>query len=73
MVQNIKSFCDKIDSIKKMADNLRETSPSDPLIRNKIEGIRFFLLKDGADEPSNFRIWIGRSMQWTFDQNFKVL
>ncbi|MAD23594.1 MAG: hypothetical protein CMO44_05410 [Verrucomicrobiales bacterium] len=40
MVQNIKSFCDKIDSIKKMADNLRETSPSDPLIRNKIEVIQ---------------------------------
>ena len=40
MVQNIKSFCDKIDSIKKMADNLRETSPSDPLIRSKIEVIQ---------------------------------
>ena len=40
MVQNIKSFCDKIDSIKKMADELRQTSPSDPHIRNKIELIQ---------------------------------
>ena len=40
MVQNIKSFCDKIDSIKKMADDLRQTSPSDPLLRNKIENIQ---------------------------------
>ena len=40
MVQNIKSFCDKIDSIKKMADDLRQTSPSDPHIRNKIENIQ---------------------------------
>ena len=39
MVQNIKSFCDKIDSIKKMADELRQTPPSDPHIRNKIEVI----------------------------------
>ena len=40
MVQNIKSFCDKIDSIKKMADGLRQTSPSDPLLRDKIENIQ---------------------------------
>ena len=40
MVQNIKSFCDKIDSIKKMADSLRQTSPSDPLLRDKIENIQ---------------------------------
>ena len=48
MVQNIKSFCDKIDSIKKMADDLRQTSPSDPLLRNKIENIKqthYWLLK----------------------------
>ena len=40
MVQNIKSFCDKIDSIKKMADELRQTSASDYIIRNKIEVIQ---------------------------------
>mgnify|MGYP001234564610 FL=1 len=40
MVQNIKSFCDKIDSIKRMADELRQTPPSDPHIRNKIEVIQ---------------------------------
>ncbi|OUW57560.1 MAG: hypothetical protein CBD57_04620 [Candidatus Pelagibacter sp. TMED197] len=41
MVQNIKSFCDKIDSIKKMADDLRNTPPSDPyLLKNKIENIQ---------------------------------
>ena len=40
MVQNIKSFCDKIDSIKKMADSLRQTSPSDHTLRNKIEVIQ---------------------------------
>ena len=40
MVQNIKSFCDKIDSIKSMADKLRNTPPSDPLIKNQIENIQ---------------------------------
>ena len=40
MVQNIKSFCDKIDSIKKMADDLRKTPPSDPLVRDKVENIQ---------------------------------
>ena len=40
MAQNIKSFCDKIDLIKKMTMILRQTSPSDPLLRNKIENIQ---------------------------------
>ena len=38
MSHTIKQFCDKIDSIKKMADDLRNTPPSDPyLLKNKIE------------------------------------
>lgn len=40
MTQSIKSFCDKIDSMKKMADDLRQASPSDPLLQNKIEVIQ---------------------------------
>ena len=40
LMHNIKQFCDKIDSIKKMADSLRQTSPSDPLLRDKIENIQ---------------------------------
>ena len=40
MVHNIKQFCDKIDSIKKMADDLRQTPPSDPHIRNKLRMIQ---------------------------------
>ena len=40
-MHNIKQFfCDKIDSIKKMADDLRKTSPSDPLLRDKVENIQ---------------------------------
>ena len=39
-MHNIKQFCDKIDSIKKMADDLRKTPPSDPLIRDKVENIQ---------------------------------
>ncbi len=39
-MHNIKQFCDKIDSIKKMADDLRKTPPSDPLVRDKIENIQ---------------------------------
>ena len=39
-MHNIKLFCDKIDSIKKMADDLRKTPPSDPLVRDKVENIQ---------------------------------
>ena len=39
-MHNIKQFCDKIDSIKLMADNLRKTPPSDKHIQNKIENIQ---------------------------------
>ena len=39
-MHNIKQFCDKIDSIKLMADNLRKTPPSDPNIKNAIEVIQ---------------------------------
>ena len=40
MTQSIKSFCDKIDTMKKMADDLRQASPSDPFLQNKIEVIQ---------------------------------
>ena len=40
MTHSIKQFCDKIDSIKMMADNLRRTPPSDKHIQNKIENIQ---------------------------------
>ena len=39
-MHSIKQFCDKIDSIKLMADNLRKTPPSDKNIQNKIEVIQ---------------------------------
>ena len=39
-MHSIKQFCDKIDSIKSMADDLRKTPPSDPHIKNKIEVIQ---------------------------------
>ena len=39
-MHSIKQFCDKIDSIKVMADDLRKTPPSDPNIKNKIEVIQ---------------------------------
>ena len=39
-MHNIKLFCDKIDSIKMMADDLRKTPPSDKTLRNKIEVIQ---------------------------------
>ena len=39
-MHTIEQFCDKIDSIKKMADDLRKTPPSDNTIRNKIEIIQ---------------------------------
>ena len=39
-MHSIKQFCDKIDSIKSMADNLRKTPPPDPNIKNKIEVIQ---------------------------------
>ena len=39
-MHSIKQFCDKIDSIKSMADNLRKTPPSDLNIQNKIEVIQ---------------------------------
>ena len=39
-MHSIKQFCDKIDSIKSMADDLRKTPPSDKHIQNKIEVIQ---------------------------------
>ena len=39
-MHSIKQFCDKIDSIKSMADDLRKTPPSDPNLKNKIEVIQ---------------------------------
>ena len=39
-MHSIKQLCDKIDSIKSMADDLRKTPPSDPNIKNKIEVIQ---------------------------------
>ena len=39
-MHNIEQFCDKIDSIKKMADDLRKTPPSNFEFRNKIEIIQ---------------------------------
>ena len=40
MSHTIKQFCDKIDSVKMMADRLRKTPPSDKNIQNKIEVIQ---------------------------------
>ena len=39
-MHSIKQFCDKIDSIKSLADDLRKTPQSDPHIKNKIEVIQ---------------------------------
>ena len=39
-MHTIEQFCDKIDSIKKMADDLRKTPPSNIEVRNKIEVIQ---------------------------------
>lgn len=39
-MHTIEQFCDKIDSIKKMADDLRKTPPSDIEIKNKVEVIQ---------------------------------
>ena len=39
-MHKIKPFCDTIASIKKMADDLRKTPPSDPLVRDKVENIQ---------------------------------
>ena len=40
MSHTIKQFCDKIDSVKMMADRLRKTRPSDKHIKNHIENIQ---------------------------------
>tara|TARA_Y100001937_G_scaffold35950_1_gene51561 strand:- start:215 stop:418 length:204 start_codon:yes stop_codon:yes gene_type:complete len=40
MSHTIKQFCDKIDSVKKMADKLRNTPPSDRNIQNQVEVIQ---------------------------------
>ena len=40
MSHTIKQFCDKIDSVKMMADKLRKTPPSDKTIKNQIENIQ---------------------------------
>ena len=51
-MHNIEQFCDKIDSIKKMADDLRKTPPSNNTIRNKIEVIQsdcLLVAKSGVD------------------------
>ena len=34
-MHSIKQFCDKIDSIKLMADDLRKTPPSDPNLKTQ--------------------------------------
>ena len=49
MAHRIKEFCDKIDSIKKMADMLRKTPPSDTNLRNLVENIQSdcFLVSKG--------------------------
>ena len=39
-MHSIKQFCDKIDSIKSMADDLRKTPPSDGTYKNQIENIQ---------------------------------
>ena len=39
-MHSIKQFCDKIDSIKSMADKLRKTPPSDKTLQNQIENIQ---------------------------------
>ena len=39
-MHTIKQFCDKIDSIKLMADKLRKTPPSDKTLQNQIENIQ---------------------------------
>ena len=38
-MHTIEQFCDKIDSIKKMADDLRKTPPTSLEMENKIEVI----------------------------------
>ena len=38
-MHTIKQFCDKIDSIKSMADDLRKTPPSDQNIKNKMRPV----------------------------------
>ena len=40
MSHTIKQFCDKIDSVKMMADRLRKTPPSDKNIKMQIEEIQ---------------------------------
>ena len=40
MSHTIKQFCDKVDSVKMMADKLRKTPPSDRTIKNQIENIQ---------------------------------
>tara|TARA_Y100000114_G_scaffold14592_1_gene11896 strand:- start:216 stop:449 length:234 start_codon:yes stop_codon:yes gene_type:complete len=40
MSHTIKQFCDKVDSVKMMADKLRKTPPSDKTIKNQIENIQ---------------------------------
>ena len=40
MSHTIKQFCDKVDSVKTMADRLRKTPPSDKNIKMQIEEIR---------------------------------
>ena len=56
MSHTIKQFCDKIDSIKKMADKLRNTPPSYPLIKNQIEKIQsdFLLVEIGKVDKEFF-------------------
>ena len=39
-MHSIKQFCDKIDSIKSMADKLRNTPPSDGSYANQIDNIQ---------------------------------
>jgi|TARA_Y100000296_G_scaffold24061_1_gene28449 sensor histidine kinase regulating citrate/malate metabolism len=52
-MHNIEQFCDKIDSIKKMADDLRKTPPSNLEHRNKIEVIQLDCLLVAKSEVKN--------------------
>ena len=62
-MHNIKQFCDKIDSIKMMADDLRKTPPSDKTLRNKIEVIQSDCLlvanDKGTYEKNNYGDYSG--------------
>ena len=69
-MHSIKQFCDKIDSIKSMADDLRKTPPSDPNIKNKIEVIQSdFLLVGKGKVDKEFFTNINDYEKHNFDYN----